>query len=79
MSHSDEVKAQKARIGQNIRAEIERRGISQTELAKRYGCTRQYIFSLLTEGTVVDRKITDIAKIIGCQPSVLISQNGGKK
>jgi transcriptional regulator with XRE-family HTH domain len=71
MAHSEETKARKIRIGKNIKAEMRKRGLNQTQLARRYGCSRQYIHSMINEGTVVEANIEKVASILGCQPSTL--------
>ena len=78
MTHSVETKNLKVAVGKNLRRQLKLAGMTQSKLAKEYGCSRQYISAIIAEGTVIDSVIKNLASIIGCTESEL-KQIGAKK
>lgn len=71
MSHSPETKLHKEQIGKNIAVRLRQRDMSQSQLAREYGCSRQYISVIVSRGTVSGHVIDKIAQILKCSSEVL--------
>ena len=62
--------------GQNIKAAREAAGISQTELAKRIGTTRQQIGKYETDKQDMTlNRLVQIASALGVEPDTLITED----
>lgn len=63
-------------IGETLRKEIDRRGLRQAEVARRYGCHRSNLQYFLRQETLDVHKYDKLCKAIGCSPMIAFDDCG---
>lgn len=66
--------AEKIHIGEMIRREMDRKGVSQTELGEKMNKTRKTIWSMLQQEDIHTKTLRDLGDILGCDFFAMISE-----